>query len=348
MKLLVTGGTGYIGSHICVELLHQGHQVIIIDNLCNSNPIVLKQITEITGKKIEISESEIYDNVFYNNDIRDRKALQQIFQTNNIDAVIHLAGFKAVDESVNKPLKYYDNNITGSIVLFEELAKAGIKTLIYSSSATVYGHPATLPIKEDFPTGCVTNPYARSKLIIEEILQDIYKSDPCWKIGLLRYFNPVGAHYSGIIGESPKGTPNNLMPYISQVAVGKLKKLKIFGDNYPTKDGTCMRDYIHVVDLAKGHLAALNYLNTQDSTLDIFNLGTGRGHSVLEMVHAFEQVCGKSIPYEIIGRRSGDIAECWASVEHAKEILGWESKYNINNMCEDTWRWQQQNPEGYS
>ncbi|MBT6757166.1 MAG: UDP-glucose 4-epimerase GalE [Candidatus Jacksonbacteria bacterium] len=344
MKILITGGTGYIGTHTCVELINQGHQVVVIDNLSNSTAETLTKVTEITQtEKIP----------FYQGDIRDRELLQKIFNIHKIDAVIHFAGLKAVGESIQKPLQYYNNNVTGTITLLEEMQKAAVKTIIFSSSATVYGNPKTLPIRETHPTGGTTNPYGQSKLIIEEILKDLHKSDPSWKIALLRYFNPVGAHPSGKIGENPNGTPNNLMPYISQVAAGKLKKLKIYGNDYPTPDGTGIRDYIHVVDLAKGHTAALNALNIQKLPEGEFssnkrdfpdiltiNLGTGTGYSVLEMVKAFEQASGKKIPYEIAPRREGDIAECWASTEQAEQLLKWKAKYNLQQMCNDTWKYQ--------
>ncbi len=343
MKLLVTGGAGYIGTHICVELLDQGHQVVVIDNLSNSKLGALERVATITNKKLGDGQNRIDDLIFHRTDIRDRIALQEIFQSHNIDAVIHFAGLKAVGESVHKPLEYYANNVTGTIILLEEMARANLSTIIFSSTATVYGDPETVPILESFPTGGITNPYARSKLIIEEILKDLHKADPSWKICLLRYFNPVGAHPSGLIGEDPRGIPNNLMPYISQVALGKLAKLKIFGNDYATRDGTGVRDYIHVVDLVKGHLAALDYLHTKKSILSIFNLGTGRGSSVYEMVRAFEQASGKPIPYEVVERRAGDVAEYWASTEYAELVLGWKARHNLQTMCEDTWRWQQKN-----
>ena len=332
MKLLITGGAGYIGTHTCVELLNQGHQVIVIDNLSNSTTEALKKVTEIT-KTEEVP--------LYQGDIRDRALLQKIFKTHKIDAVMHFAGLKAVAESMQKPLQYYNNNVAGSIILLEEMQQAGIKTIIFSSSATVYGNPETLPITETHPIGGTTNPYGQSKLIIEVILKDLHKTDSSWKIALLRYFNPVGAHPSGKIGENPNGIPSNLIPYISQVAAGKLKKLKIYGNDYTTQDGTGVRDYIHVVDLAKGHIAALNKLTTDNCTLITVNLGTGQGVSVLQMVKAFEQVTGKKIPYEIVARRDGDIAECWTSTEYAEQYLGWKAQNNLQQMCSDTWRYQQ-------
>ena len=314
----------------------------------------LDKVASITEKKITIarkgqkkSELKNTDVIFYNADIRDRSLLQFIFQTEDIMGVVHLAGLKAVGESVKKPLDYYNNNVIGSIILFEEMAKAQVKTIIFSSSATVYGNPESLPIKENFQTNGAINPYGKSKLFIENILKDLYKTSPNWKISLLRYFNPVGAHPSGVIGEDPRGIPNNLMPYISQVAAGKLETLKIYGNNYPTIDGTGVRDYIHVVDLAKGHIATLDYLIKNKPTVCTFNLGTGKGTSVLEMVDAFEKVTGKSIPYVIIEKREGDVAECWTSSKLAEKKLGWTALYNINKMCEDTWHWQQKNSEGY-
>lgn len=337
MSVLVTGGVGYIGSHTCVELLEEGYEVIVVDNLSNSNPIALDRIKEITGKNVKFEKA----------DIRDRTALTTIFENNDIDSVIHFAGLKAVGESVEQPLRYYNNNITGTITLCEVMNENKIKTLVFSSSATVYGDPKSVPIKEDFPLSA-TNPYGRSKLVIEEILRDIYKSDPNWSIALLRYFNPVGAHQSGLIGEDPEGIPNNLMPYISQVATGKLKKLRIFGGDYPTHDGTGVRDYIHVVDLAKGHVKALEYFKRQnkDKVLTV-NLGTGNGYSVLDMVSAFEKASGQKISYEIVERRAGDIAECYADPSLAASLLNWQAQYDINQMCEDSWRWQQNNPSGF-
>lgn len=332
-RVLVTGGAGYIGAHACVELINQGHQVIVIDNLGNSTVEAVIKVTEITKtEKIP----------FYQGDIRDRDLLQKIFKTHKIDTVIHFAGLKAVAESIQEPLEYYSNNVTGTIILLEEMQQAAVKTFIFSSSATVYGNPKILPIKETHPTGGTTNPYGQSKLIIEEILKDLHKSDPSWKIALLRYFNPVGAHPSGKIGENPNGIPNNLMPYISQVAIGKLEKLKIYGNDYPTLDGTGVRDYIHVVDLAKGHTAALNKLITEDCKLLTVNLGTGTGYSVLQMVKSFEQVSGKQIHYEIVARRGGDIAECYASTEYAEQYLNWKAEKNLKHMCEDTWNYQKQ------
>lgn len=332
--ILVTGGTGYIGSHTVVQLLEAGHQVVILDSLCNSKLEVVNRIECITGKCPE----------FILGDIRDREILRALFNAHEIDAVIHFAGLKAVGESVAEPLMYYDNNVSGSIVLFEEMACAGVKTLVFSSSATVYGDPASVPIREDFPLGA-TNPYGQSKLVVENILADLHQADPGWAIARLRYFNPVGAHESGLIGEDPSGIPNNLMPFVAQVAVGKRQKLAVFGNGYPTPDGTGVRDYIHVDDLAAGHLAALNAL--QNPGLLTVNLGTGRGYSVLEMIQAFEAASGKSVPYDIVARRPGDIAACYADPMLAKELLGWAAQHGIERMCADTWRWQSMNPLGF-
>lgn len=334
-KILVTGGTGYIGSHTVVQLLEAGAQVVILDNLCNSKPEVINRINKITGLTPK----------FLVGDVRDRSLLRSIFSNNKITSVIHFAGLKAVGESVKKPLEYYDNNIAGSLVLFEEMARASVKQIVFSSSATVYGDPASVPITEDFPLKA-TNPYGQSKLIIEGILGDLHKSDSSWRIALLRYFNPVGAHESGLIGEDPSGIPNNLMPFIAQVAIGKRKKLVVFGDNYNTLDGTGVRDYIHVDDLARGHVAAISALDLQVSPLAV-NLGTGSGHSVLEMVNGFERATGKLIPYEIIDRRPGDIAECFANPAKAKLTLDWVAQHDIDRMCVDTWRWQSLNPNGF-
>lgn len=335
MAVLVTGGAGYIGSHTCVELLNEGYDVIVIDNLSNSSEIALKRIEEITGKKL----------TFYRADLLDREAVENIFRNENIDSVIHFAALKAVGESVSRPLEYYYNNVTGTLVLCDIMRKYGVKKLVFSSSATVYGNPATVPIREDFPLSA-TNPYGRSKIIIEEILRDLYTSDNTWSIALLRYFNPVGAHISGQIGEDPCGIPNNLVPYITQVAVGKLEYLRIFGNDYDTPDGTGVRDYIHVVDLAKGHISALEKLNEKTGVL-VYNLGTGKGYSVMEMLKAFEKVCGKPIKYKIMDRRPGDIATCYADPTKAKKELGWVAEKNLQEMCEDSWRWQINNPDGY-
>lgn len=333
--ILVTGGTGYIGSHTVVELIEAGHELVIYDNLSNSSPKVLDRIETITGVRP----------AFVQADIRDAAALRQIFAQYPISAVIHFAGLKAVGESVEQPLRYYDNNVVGSIRLFEAMSEANVKTLVFSSSATVYGDPASVPIREDFPLSA-TNPYGRSKLHIEEMLRDIARSDPAWRIALLRYFNPVGAHPSGLIGENPRGIPNNLMPFIAQVAVGLRQELSVFGNDYQTPDGTGVRDYIHVVDLAKGHLAALEALKRQCATLTV-NLGTGRGYSVLDLIGAFEKASGRKVPYRIAARRSGDVASCYADPSLAQSLLGWKAQYPLEDMCNDAWRWQQLNPTGY-
>ena len=335
MEILVTGGAGYIGSHTCVELLEAGHKIIVIDSLINSSKESLKRVEKLTGKEI----------AFHRVNILDKDVLNKIFKQYDFDAVIHFAALKAVGESVEKPLLYYHNNVSGSLILYEVMQDHGVKNIVFSSSATVYGDPESVPIKEDFPV-TTTNPYGSTKLMMETILQDLYKADEKWNIALLRYFNPIGAHPSGLIGEDPNGIPNNLLPYISQVAVGKLDKLQVFGDDYPTRDGTGVRDYIHVVDLAKGHLAALDKL-TDNPGVVIYNLGTGRGYSVLEMIDAFEKASGKDVPYEIVARRPGDIAKCWADPSKAKKELGWEAQYGIHEMCRDAWNWQSKNPEGY-
>ncbi|MGA9164394.1 MAG: UDP-glucose 4-epimerase GalE [Thiobacillus sp.] len=335
MKVLLTGGAGYIGSHTAVECQEAGHEVVVFDNLSNSSVKSLDRVAQITGKPV----------AFVQGDIRDRAALRQLFADHAIDAVVHFAGLKAVGESVEKPLLYYDNNIAGSIALFEVMAEFGVKAVVFSSSATVYGDPATVPITEDFPLSA-TNPYGRSKLFIEEILGDIALSDAGWKVALLRYFNPVGAHESGLIGEDPQGVPNNLMPYVAQVAVGRRPHLNVFGGDYPTPDGTGVRDYIHVVDLARGHVAALNKLQ-QLNGVRTWNLGTGHGVSVLDMVRAFEAASGKPVPYQIVARRPGDVAQCWADPARAARDLGWRAIYDLPRMCADAWRWQAGNPEGY-
>lgn len=329
---MVTGGAGYIGSHTCVELLEAGYEVVVIDNLCNSSADCLERVEQITGVPV----------VFYQADIRNAPVLDRIFESHPITTVIHFAGLKAVGESTQIPLDYYDNNVSGSVTLFHAMNRHGVRTLVFSSSATVYGDPHAVPIKEQFPTSA-TNPYGRSKLIIEEILQDLFRSDSTWKLALLRYFNPVGAHESGLIGENPKGIPNNLMPYIAQVAAGKLPYLNVFGSDYSTRDGTGVRDYIHVIDLAKGHLSAMNYLEAQPrgGVLTV-NLGTGQGYSVLEMVDAFEKASGNRVPYQLVGRRPGDIAECFADTAYAEAVMKWKAKYGLERMCTDTWRWQQQ------
>jgi UDP-glucose 4-epimerase len=335
MSILVTGGAGYIGSHTCVELLDAGYEIVLVDNLDNSKPESLKRIKELTGK----------DFAFYQVDLLDRDALVGVFTENKIDAVIHFAGLKAVGESVAQPLRYYHNNITGTLILAEVMEQFGVEKIVFSSSATVYGMPKQVPISEDFSLSA-TNPYGRTKLMIEEILRDVYTSNNKWSIALLRYFNPIGAHESGRIGEDPNGIPNNLMPYITQVAVGKLKQLNVFGSDYPTVDGTGVRDYIHVVDLAKGHLKALE--KVMNSTgVEAYNLGTGKGYSVLEMVKAFENASGKKVPYQISERRPGDIAECYADPTKAKTELGWEAEKGIEEMCKDSWKWQSENPNGY-
>lgn len=329
--ILVTGGAGYIGSHTTVELMMAGFEVLIVDNLSNSKATVIDRIERIVGSRPGFVQA----------DIRSMKTMRALFADHHFDAVIHFAGLKSVGESVNQPLRYYDNNIHGSIVLFEAMAEAGVKTLVFSSSATVYGDPHRVPIREDFPLS-VTNPYGRSKLIIEEMLSDVLHADDSWSISILRYFNPVGAHVSGLIGEDPHGIPNNLMPYIARVAVGDLAELSIFGNDYPTHDGTGVRDYIHVVDLARGHLAALNALKDHPGILTV-NLGTGQGHTVLQVVRAFELASGRKIPYRIVGRRAGDIAECYADPGLAKKLLGWQAQYDIEAMCRDAWRWQSMN-----
>lgn len=333
--VLVTGGAGYIGTHTCVELDAAGYEFVVYDNFSNASKEALSRVEQIIGKKVTLVEG----------DIRDKNALQRVFDTYTIDSVIHFAGLKAVGESVEKPLEYYDNNVYGTIALCEVMRENNCKKIVFSSSATVYGDPHTTPIKEDFPLSA-TNPYGRSKLFIEEILRDVFISDASWKIILLRYFNPVGAHPSGLIGEDPNGIPNNLMPYIAQVAVAKREALQVFGNDYDTPDGTGVRDYIHVVDLAQGHLKALQKIDDLHEVLAV-NLGTGKGYSVLDMVHAFEKASGKKIPYKITARRAGDIAKCYADPSYAKEMLGWSAKKDVDAMCEDAWRWQSMNPDGY-
>lgn len=336
MAILVTGGAGYIGSHTCVELLENGYEVVILDNLVNASPKVVDRIEELSGKKV----------TFYKGDIRDRDCLNKLFEEQKIDSVIHFAGLKAVGESVAKPWEYYENNISGSLVLFDVMRQHGCKSIIFSSSATVYGNPAQIPITEDCPKGTCTNPYGWTKWMLEQILTDLHTADPEWNVVLLRYFNPIGAHKSGRIGENPNGIPNNLMPYITQVAVGKLKELGVFGNDYDTPDGTGVRDYIHVCDLASGHVAAIKKLE-EKSGLFIYNLGTGIGYSVLDIVHNFEEATGIHIPYSIKPRRAGDIATCYSSAEKAKRELGWEARYGIKEMCADSWNWQKSNPNGY-
>jgi UDP-glucose 4-epimerase len=329
MNILVTGGSGYIGSHACVVLLAAGHRVVVIDNLSNSRPEVLDRIARIAGQRP----------IFFAGDVRDRHLLRHIFGEFAIDAVFHFAGLKAVGESVEKPLHYYDCNVGGAIALFGEMAESNVKTLVFSSSATVYGDPASVPIKEDFPRS-TTNPYGASKLMIEDMLADLAHADPDWRIARLRYFNPVGAHESGLIGEAPNGVPNNLLPYVAQVADGRRERLYVFGGDYPTPDGTGVRDYIHVMDLVEGHLAALNYLLANDGLLTA-NLGTGRGYSVLDMVRAFSAACGRPIPYTLAPRRPGDVAACYADPGKAARLLGWKARRGIDAMCGDAWRWQQ-------
>lgn len=333
--ILVTGGAGYIGSHTCVELLTAGYDLVVVDNFSNSSRESLKRVEQIAGKSVDFIEG----------DIRERDLLRSVFARFEIEAVIHFAGLKAVGESVAMPLRYYDNNVLGSVALFEVMAECGCKRLVFSSSATVYGDPERVPIKEDFPLS-TTNPYGTSKLMVENILRDVITSDSEWSIALLRYFNPVGAHESGLIGEDPNGMPNNLMPFVAQVAVGQRECLSVFGVDYNTSDGTGVRDYIHVVDLAKGHVAALNKLLNQTGVLTV-NLGTGRGYSVLEMVKAFEKASNQTVNYKIVARRPGDVAQCYADPEHALNVLGWKAELDIDQMCEDAWRWQSQNPEGY-
>ena len=334
--ILVTGGAGYIGSHTCVELLEAGYDVVVVDNLCNSSKESLKRVEQITGKCLK----------FYEADIADRKAMNKIFEENNIFGVIHFAGLKAVGESVAKPLEYYKNNISGTLEMCEVMRSHGVKNIIFSSSATVYGDPETVPITEECPKGQCTNPYGWTKSMLEQILMDIQKADPEWNVILLRYFNPIGAHKSGLIGEDPNGIPNNLMPYIAKVATGQLPRVNVFGNDYPTPDGTGVRDYIHVVDLSVGHVNAIKKLEEKPG-VKIYNLGTGHGYSVLDVIKNFSKACGKEIPYVIADRRPGDIAECYAEASLAKKELGWEAKNGIQEMCEDTWNWQKHNPNGY-
>lgn len=335
-KILITGGAGYIGSHTALELLNDGYEVVVYDNLCNSSRESVRRVEGLTGKKIS----------FYEGDVLDKEALDAMFTAEKIDAVIHCAALKAVGESVRKPLEYYHNNITGTLTLMGAMRDANVKNIVFSSSATVYGNPEKMPITEDCPKGACTNPYGWTKSMMEQIMTDLKKADPEWNVILLRYFNPVGAHESGRIGEDPKGIPNNLMPYISQVAVGKLEKLGVFGDDYDTPDGTGVRDYIHVVDLAIGHVKAIHYIFTNPG-LDVINLGTGVGYSVLDMVKAFSKAIGRDLPYEIKPRREGDIAMCYADPSKAFRVLGWKAERGLEQMCADTWRWQSQNPEGY-
>ena len=337
MTILCTGGAGYIGSHTCVELLNEGYDVVVLDNLSNSSPEALRRVEKITGKSIK----------FYEADIMDVDALEKVFSSEKIDAVIHFAGLKAVGESVEKPLEYYENNIAGTLNLCRVMRKHGVKNIIFSSSATVYGDPAFIPITEDCPKGSPTNPYGRTKSMIEQILTDLHTSDPEWNVVILRYFNPIGAHESGLIGEDPKGIPNNLVPYIAQVAIGKREALGVFGNDYDTPDGTGVRDYIHVVDLARGHVKALKKLEP-GTGVSIYNLGTGNGYSVLDVLHAYEKACGKTLPYEIKFRRPGDIATCYCNADKAKNELGWTAELGLDDMCASSWNWQSKNPDGYN
>ncbi|MBI3144241.1 MAG: UDP-glucose 4-epimerase GalE [Pseudogulbenkiania sp.] len=334
MRVLVTGGAGYIGSHTCLELLAAGHELVVLDNLCNSKPKALRRVQALADRPL----------TFVQGDIRDAAALEAVF-AHSVDAVVHFAGLKAVGESVAKPLDYYENNVQGTVCLLQAMKRHGVKRLVFSSSATVYGDPHAVPIREDFPLSA-TNPYGRSKLMIEDMLRDLICAEPEWSIAILRYFNPVGAHESGQIGEDPNGIPNNLMPFISQVAIGKLPCLKVFGDDYPTHDGTGVRDYIHVVDLAIGHLKALDALLSRSGLITV-NLGTGQGYSVLDMVKAFEAACGQPIPYEIVARRPGDIAACYADPAMAFDLLGWKAERGLEDMCQSSWKWQSSNPQGY-
>ena len=336
-KILITGGAGYIGSHTALELLKEGYEVVVYDNLCNSSQESMKRVEELTGKTI----------TFYEGDILNAETLKAMFEKEQVDAVIHCAALKAVGESVRKPLEYYQNNITGTLTLMKVMREVGVKNIVFSSSATVYGNPETMPITEDCPKGQCTNPYGWTKSMMEQIMTDVQAADPEWNVVLLRYFNPVGAHESGRIGEDPKGIPNNLLPYVAQVAIGKLECLGVFGDDYDTPDGTGVRDYIHVVDLAVGHVKALKKLEEKPE-VRVYNLGTGHGYSVLDVVHAFEKACGHEVKYQIKPRRAGDIAMCYCDPTKAKEELGWEAQYGIEEMCQDSWRWQSQNPDGYA
>lgn len=337
MQILVTGGAGYIGSHTCVELLNAGYDVIVVDNLYNSNQKAIDRIEQITQKKVK----------FYKEDILSKEALKKIFSENQIDAVIHFAGLKAVGESVQKPVEYYTVNIAGTLNLIDVMRTYGCKNIIFSSSATVYGEPAQIPITEACPKGTCTNPYGWTKWMLEQILTDVHTSNPEWNVILLRYFNPIGAHESGLIGEDPKGIPNNLLPYVAQVAIGKLKCVGVFGNDYDTPDGTGVRDYIHVVDLAKGHVKALDKIK-EKAGCKVYNLGTGKGYSVLDVIHAFSKACGHDIPYEIKPRRAGDIATCYSKCDLAREELGWQAEYDLDAMCASSWKWQTMNPNGYN
>ncbi|NMF96551.1 UDP-glucose 4-epimerase GalE [Aromatoleum toluolicum] len=334
--VLVTGGAGYIGSHNCVALLEAGHDVVVVDNLCNSKPAALERVEEIAGRKLRR---------FYRADVRDVSKLMEVFADHRVDAVIHFAALKAVGESVAQPLAYYENNLGGLFSLLKAMDGADVRRMVFSSSATVYGDPASVPIRENFPTAA-TNPYGRTKLMCEEVLRDLVAADARWNVALLRYFNPVGAHASGLIGEDPNGIPNNLMPYVSQVAVGRLKELQVFGGDYATPDGTGVRDYIHVVDLAAGHVAAVERMDDLPGVTCV-NLGTGRGYSVLDVARAFERASGREVPYRIVARRPGDVAACWADAGLAHKVLGWQPRFDLDVMCRDAWRWQSQNPDGY-
>ena len=337
MKILVTGGAGYIGSHTCVELLEAGHEVVIVDNLYNSSPKAVERIAELSGKAPEFVQA----------DICDRDAMEALFSAHSLDAVIHFAGYKAVGESVQKPIEYYSNNIGGTLTLTDVMRAYGVKKIIFSSSATVYGDPAFVPITEECPKGVCTNPYGWTKWMQEQILTDLHTADPEWSVILLRYFNPIGAHPSGRIGEDPKGIPNNLVPFVARVAIGRLPEVGVFGDDYDTPDGTGVRDYIHVVDLAKGHVKALQKFS-EENAVRVYNLGTGHGYSVLDVLHAYERACGRSIPYTIRPRREGDIAQSYCDPGKARKELGWEAMYGIEEMCADSWRWQSMNPDGYA
>lgn len=337
MKILVTGGAGYIGSHTCVELLNEGYEVVILDNLYNSNQKAVDRIQEITGKTV----------TFYETDLLDKEGVKAVFDKEEIDAVIHFAGLKAVGESVAKPMEYYHNNITGTLNLCDEMKNHGVKNIIFSSSATVYGDPAQIPISEECPKGTPTNPYGWTKWMLEQILTDIHTADPEWNVILLRYFNPIGAHKSGLIGEDPKGIPNNLLPYVAQVAIGKLECVGVFGNDYDTPDGTGVRDYIHVVDLARGHVKAIKKLADKEG-VSVYNLGTGNGYSVLQVIQAFGKACGHEIPYQIKPRRAGDIATCYSTCDKANKELGWKAEFDIEDMCADSWNWQSKNPNGYN
>jgi len=334
--ILVTGGAGYIGSHTCLELLQAGHGVLAVDNLSNASQESLARVEQLTGQKPRFMKA----------DLRDRAALERVFASGRFEAVLHFAGLKAVGESVEKPLEYYENNVSGTVNLLECMRKAGVKRLVFSSSCTVYGAPAKVPVTEDTPLSPPANPYGRTKLVIEDMCRELHRSDPAWRIALLRYFNPVGAHPSGALGEDPRGTPNNVMPYALQVAIGRRPHLNVFGDDWPTKDGTGVRDYIHVVDLAKGHVAALAKLDALGGCVAL-NLGTGRGVSVLELVEALGRAAGRKVPYQVVGRRAGDIAETWADPSRAQALLGWKAELGLDAMCADAWRWQKQNPDGY-